>query len=141
MDIVQIIALVVAWALTVFLSLAYFKAGKFKFTAPIETLVAAGLAWTAEIPKGLVRTIGFVEILGVVGIILAPLASQFVGLSWAQPWGVAAAFGLVLTMVVAIIMHIARGEFKYTYKINLQLFFAALVLTVLLAQYGAPLFA
>jgi hypothetical protein len=136
----QIIALVVAWALTVFLSLVYLKAGRFKLTAPIDTLVAAGLAWTKEIPKGLVRLIGFLELAGVAGIILAPIASEFLNLAWAQPIGVAAAVGLVLVMVVGIVMHIARGEFKYTYKINLQLLFAAAILSVLLAVYGGSVF-
>lgn len=141
MDAVQITAVVVAWALTVFLSLVYLKAGRFKLTAPIDTLVAAGLAWTKEIPAGLVRLIGLLELLGVAGIVLAPIASEFLGFAWAQVWGVAAAIGLTLTMIVGIIMHIARGEFKYTYKINLQLVIASAALAAILAVYGSPLFA
>ncbi|MEN9990181.1 MAG: hypothetical protein RL508_1160 [Actinomycetota bacterium] len=137
----NIVAIVAAWALTVFLSLVFFKAGRFKFTAPIETLAAAGMAWTKQIPAGLVRTIALLEILGVAGIVLAPIASEFLGFGWAQPWGVAAAAGLTLTMIVGAIMHIVRGEFKYTYKINLQVIAAGLVLTVLLALYGGSVFA
>ena len=44
-------------------------------------------------------------------------------------------------MLVAIVMHIGRGEFKYTYKSNLALFFASLVLAVILAIWGGNVFA
>ena len=136
----NVIAVVAAWALTVFVSLVFFKAGRFKLTAPIDTLVAAGMAWAKQIPSALVRTIALLEILGVVGIVLAPIASEFLGFAWAQAWGVAAAAGLTLTMVVAAIMHIVRGEFKYTYKINLQVIAAGAALVALLAAFGQPLF-
>ena len=132
--------IVVGWVLTVFLVMAYLKAARFKLTASIQTLVDAGLAWAAVAGKPLVRTIGSLELLGAIGIVLAPAASEFLGLSWAQPWGVAAAGGLTLVMVVGIIMHIARGEIKYTWKVNLALLLAALVLTVILSLYGGKLF-
>ena len=137
----NIVAIVAAWVLTVFLSLVFLKAGSFKLTAPIETLAAAGMAWTKQIPSGLVRAIALVEIIGVAGIVLAPIASEFLGFGWAQPWGVAAAAGLTLTMAVAAVMHIVRGEFKHTYKINLMVTIAGLILTVLLALYGSSVFA
>lgn len=141
MNALSIVAVVVAWLLTAFLSFVYFKAGSFKLTSPIETLVAAGMGWAKEVPAGVVRAIAALELLGVAGIILAPLASEFIGFGWAQPWGVAAAIGLTLTMAVAAIMHIVRGEFKYTYKNNISLLLASAVLTVLLISFGAPLFA
>jgi hypothetical protein len=137
----NIFAVVVAWALTIFLAGVFLKAGRFKLTAPIETLVGAGMAWAAQIPAGLVRLIAALELLGAVGIILAPIASEFLGFGWAQPWGVAAAAGLALTMIVGAVMHIVRGEFKYTWKINIAIIVASVALTVLLAVAGAPLFA
>jgi hypothetical protein len=137
----NIFAVVVAWALTIFLAGVFLKAGRFKLTAPIDTLVGAGMAWAAQIPAGLVRLIAALELLGAAGIILAPIASEFLGFGWAQPWGVAAAAGLALTMIVGAIMHIARGEFKYTWKINSAIIVASVALTVLLAVAGAPLFA
>jgi len=140
MNALVIVGLVVAWALTAFLALTYYKAGKFKLTAPIDTLVAAGLAWTKEIPAGLVRLIGLVELLGVAGIILAPAASEFLGWGWALVWGIAAAAGLTLTMLVGATMHVVRGEFKYTFKINTALILASAVLSVLLVYVGGPLF-
>jgi hypothetical protein len=137
----NIFAVVVAWALTIFLAGVFLKAGRFKLTAPIDTLVGAGMAWAAQIPAGLVRLIAALELLGAAGIILAPIASEFLGFGWAQPWGVAAAAGLALTMIVGAIMHIVRGEFKYTWKINSAIIVASVALTVLLAVAGAPLFA
>jgi hypothetical protein len=137
----NIFAVVVAWALTIFLAGVFLKAGRFKLTAPIDTLVGAGMAWAAQIPAGLVRLIAALELLGAAGIILAPIASEFLGFGWAQPWGVAAAAGLALTMIVGAIMHIVRGELKYTWKINSAIIVASVALTVLLAVAGAPLFA
>jgi len=136
----QIAAVVVAWALTAFLVVTYFKAGTFKLTAPMETLQAAGMGWTAKAGKGATRTIALLELLGGTGIVLAPIASEFLGFGWAQAWGVAAAVGLVLVMVVAIIMHGARGETKYTIKINLMLLGASVIVAVLLAVAGGHLF-
>ena len=121
-------ALIIALAASVFLALTYFKAGKFKLTAPIDVLVGAGLGWTAQIPAGLVRTIALLELAGAAGVILSPIA-VLVGLTWAGVLAVAAAIGLVLVMIVAIIMHGARGETKYTIKINLALLGAAVIAT------------
>jgi len=89
----------------------------------------------------LVRVIAWLELLGAVGVILAPLAAIFLpGFEWALVWGIAAAAGLALTMVVAFIMHVVRGEAKYTWKNNLGLFAAAAVATVLQALVVLPLF-
>jgi protein-S-isoprenylcysteine O-methyltransferase Ste14 len=132
----QIFAVVVAWLLTAFLAFTYFKAGSFKLTAPIATLVEAGMGWAGKISPATVRLIAALELLGAAGIVLAPIASEFLGFSWAQPIGVAAAAGLTLVMVVAMIMHGARGETKYTIKINSALLIAAGALTALLAAFG-----
>ena len=136
----QIAAVIVAWALTAFLAITYFKAGKFKLTAPMSTLVEAGMGWTTKAGEPTVRLIALLELAGAAGIVFAPIASEFLGFAWAQWVGVAAAAGLFLVMVVAIIMHGARGETKYTLKINLQLLAAAGIVAVLLAFYGGKLF-
>lgn len=128
-DATSITALVVALAASAFLALTYFKAGKFKLTAPIETLVGAGMAWAGQIPAGLVRLIAALELAGAAGVVLAPIAT-LIGLAWAAGFAVAAAIGLALVMVVAIVMHAARKETKYTIKINLALLVAALVAAV-----------
>ena len=129
----HIVLQIIGWALVVPLVLGLGKAGLFKLTASIEVLAGAGLVWVKEIPTFLVRLIALLELAGVAGIILAPAASQFLGFAWAAIWGVLAAAGLSLTMIVAAVMHIVRGEFKYTWKANLSLFAYAAVLTAVLA--------
>ncbi|MEN9603459.1 MAG: hypothetical protein RLZZ06_485 [Actinomycetota bacterium] len=129
----SIVLQIVGWALTIPLVLGLGKAGLWKLTSPIDSLAAAGLAWVKEIPTGLVRLIAILEILGVAGIVLAPAADQFLGFKWAAIWGVLAASGLALTMLVAAVMHIVRGEFKYTWKNNVSLFAFAAVLAGVLA--------
>ena len=128
---------IAAWALTVFLTMVYFKAGKFKLTAPIETLVQAGMTWTKQIPSFVVRLIALLELVGVAGIILAPAAYEFAGFEWALIWGVLAAAGLALTMIVALVMHVVRGEIKYTWKINTYVILASAALTAILVALPA----
>ena len=130
----HIVLQAIGWILVVPLVMGLGKAGLWKLTTPIEALAAAGLTWTKEIPVFLVRLIALLEIAGVAGIILAPAADQFLGFAWAAIWGVLAAAGLALTMLVAAIMHIVRGEFKYTWKGNLSLFAFAAALTAVLAS-------
>ena len=98
------------------------------------------MGWVAKVPFGLVRLIAWLEILGAIGVVLAPIGAYVTGLVWAQWVGVAAGAGLALTMVVAFIMHVARGEAKYTWKMNLGLFAAAAIATVLQALVVLPLF-
>ena len=125
---------IIGWALVIPLVVGLGKAGFFKLTASIDVIAGAGLVWVKEIPAFLVRFIALLELAGVAGIILAPAASQFIpGFEWAAIWGVLAAAGLALTMVVAAIMHIVRGEFKYTWKANVSLFAYAALLTAVLA--------
>ena len=128
----HIVLQIVGWALTVPLVMGLGKAGLWKLTSPIAALAEAGLAWVKEIPVFLVRLIALLEIAGAAGIVLAPTADQFLGFGWAAIWGILAAAGLALTMLTAAIMHIARGEFKYTWKNNVSLFAFAAALTAVL---------
>jgi hypothetical protein len=43
-------------------------------------------------------------------------------------------------MLVAFIMHVVRGEAKYTWKVNTQMFLVAVVATVLQALVTLPIF-
>ena len=137
MNIIIAIAAILVSAFTAF---GFFKAGSFKSKASKETLLGAGMGWVEKIPFGLVRLIAWLEILGAIGVVLAPIGAYVTGLVWAQWVGVAAGAGLALTMVVAFIMHAARGEAKYTWKMNLGLFAAAAIATVLQALVVLPLF-
>jgi hypothetical protein len=53
--------------------------------------------------------------------------------TWATGLGVAAAAGLALTMVVALILHIVRKEIKYTWKMNIGLLVLATADAVVIA--------
>lgn len=126
-------------AVSVFVAFGFFKAGKFKATASRETMLGAGFGWIEKLPTAIVRLIAWLELAGALGIVLAPLAAYLVpGFEWAQIWGVLAAAGLALTMVVAFVMHVVRGEAKYTWKANLSLLAAAVAAGVLQALVQLP---
>jgi hypothetical protein len=136
----MIVLAIAALAVSIFAARGFYKAGSFKAKANKETLLGAGMGWVAKVPFGLVKLIAWLEILGAIGIVLAPIGAYLTGFQWAKLVGVAAGAGLSLTMVVAFIMHVARGEAKYTWKMNLGLFAAALAATVLQALVVLPLF-
>lgn len=137
----MIIVAILALAVSAFVAFGFFKAGKFKAFSPREALLAAGFGWVEKLPFGVVRLIAWLELLGAVGIVAAPVAAYFIpGFAWAQFLGVLAADGLALTMLVASIMHIARGEFKYTWKANLGLLVASIAAIALQMSVTLPLF-
>lgn len=135
----MIVLAIAALAVSIYAARGFYKAGSFKAKADKETLLGAGMGWVAKVPFGLVKLIAWLEILGAIGVVVAPAGAYLTGLVWAQWVGVAAGAGLALTMVVAFIMHAARGEAKYTWKANLGLFAAAAIATVLQALVVLPL--
>jgi hypothetical protein len=122
----NILIIVLAAAASLFTAFAFFKAGKFKAFSTKETLLAAGFGWVATTPFAVVRLIAWLELLGAAGLVIAPIG-YFLGFTWAIWFAVAAAAGLALTMVGAIILHARRGEAKYTLKMNLQLLVVSLL--------------
>jgi hypothetical protein len=135
----NIVLAIAALAVSGYAAFSFFKAGKFKATASKETMLGAGFGWIEKIPTGLVRVIAWLEILGAVGLVLAPVLAYVVpGFGFAQWVGVAAALGLALTMVAAAWVHIARNEFAYTWKMNLTLFGVAVLAGVLQALVSLP---
>lgn len=127
----QVLA-IAALAVSAFVAFGFFKAGKFKATATREVMLGAGFGWIEKLPTSTVRLIAWLELAGALGIVLAPLVAYLVpGFEWAQIWGVLAAAGLALTMLVAFIMHAVRGEAKYTWKANLSLLAMSVVAGVL----------
>jgi hypothetical protein len=123
---VDIFIIIAGFAVSAFTAFAFFKAGKFKATSSKETLLQAGFGWIEKIPFGVVRLIAWLEILGAIGVVVAPIG-YLLGYTWAIWFAIAAAVGLALTMVGAIWVHAARGETKYTLKMNLNLLVASLV--------------
>lgn len=135
----NIVLAIAALAVSAFLAFGFWKAGSFKAKASKETLLGAGFGWVAKLPMGTVRLIAWLELLGAIGVVVAPIGFYLTGFVWSQLIGVAAAIGLALTMVVAFIMHAARGEAKYTWKMNIQLLVVAIVAAVLQALVAYPL--
>jgi len=91
------------WVIQVLLALAFLAAGVPKATQPIPAL-ATRITWAKDVPAPYVRFIGIAEILGALGLILPALTGVL-------PWlTIAAAIGLAIVMVAAIIFHLARGE-------------------------------
>ena len=136
MNIFLAIAAIIFSALTAF---TYFKAGSMKAKASEETLLAAGMGWVKG-RMGFTRLVAWLEILGAIGIIAGPVGAWVTNFEWSKWTGVAAGAGLTLTMIVALIMHIVRGEIKYTWKMNIGIIAAAGIATGLQAAVALPLF-
>jgi 4-hydroxybenzoate polyprenyltransferase len=122
----NILVIVLAAAASLYTAFAFYKAGKFKAFSTKETLLSAGFGWVETTPFWTVRLIAWLELLGAAGLVIAPIA-YFLGLTWAIWFAVAAALGLALTMVGAIILHAKRGEGKYTFKMNMKLLVVSLL--------------
>jgi hypothetical protein len=84
------------------------------------------MGWVDTTPMPLVRTIGALEVLGAIGLILPPLTGILPGLA------VAAAIGFVIIQIGAIAVHARRGE------INVIGFNVALLVLACLAAGFAP---
>jgi hypothetical protein len=137
MNIVIAIAAVLVSALN---ARGFYKAGSFKAKATKETLLGAGFGWVEKTPMGVIRLIAWLEILGAIGSVVAPIGAYATGMAWSLWVGVAAAAGLALTMLVAFIMHAVRGEAKYTWKANTSMFLLSVTAAVLQALVVLPLF-
>lgn len=92
------------WLVQGLLALAFGAAGLMKLTTPIATL-ASTMAWVESAPW-LVRFIGGAELLGAIGLIL-PAATRI--LPQLTIW---AAAGLNTIMVLALGLHVYRGEWS-----------------------------
>ena len=93
------------WIVAALLGVFFLFAGGKKVVQSQEQL-APMMAWVDQIPMWLVRCIGVLEILGVVGLILPPLTGI-------APWlAMVAAIGFVVLQVLATGLHWSRGERK-----------------------------
>ena len=136
MNIIFAIAAVIFSALTAF---TFFKAGSMKAKASEETLLGAGMGWVKG-RMGFTRLVAWLEILGAIGILAGPFGAWVTNFEWSKWTGVAAGAGLTLTMVVAYLMHVVRGEAKYTWKMNFGIIAFAAIATALQAVVTLPLF-
>ena len=91
------------WVIQILVALAFLAAGIVKVSQPLERL-QKNMSWVTVTPLVLVRLIGTLEILGALGLILPAVTGI-------APWlTTAAAIGLVLTMIGAIILHFRLHE-------------------------------
>lgn len=93
------------WVVQVVLAGFFAMAGFMKLSQPIEALVASGMSYAGDYPELLTRFIGTMELLGAIGIILPAATRILPGLT------PLAAAGFALIQVLAMGVHISRGEF------------------------------
>ena len=91
------------WIAAGTLAVLFLLAGLMKATQPKEKL-SANMPWVEDFSSGQVKAIGIVEVLGAIGLIvpaatgIAPILTPL------------AAVGLVVTMLLAIVVHVRRNE-------------------------------
>jgi uncharacterized membrane protein YphA (DoxX/SURF4 family) len=91
------------WIIQGLLAFAFFGAGAMKLATPVDQL-AAQMAWVTHVPAAGVKLIGLAEVLGAIGLILPSV------LRFRPRLTPLAASGLALTMLGAVVTHIAIGE-------------------------------
>lgn len=103
---------VALWVVQGLLAAAFLTAGVtklFGYPSAYETM-----PWVRDVPEALTRTIGALELLGAIGVLL-PRATGV--LPWLTP---VAALGLGTVMILAVAFHVSRGEAGVT-PVNLVL--------------------
>ena len=93
------------WIIAALLALLYLYSGGLKVLRSKDQLRPM-MGWIDTVPLRLVRTIGVLEVLGALGLVLLPLTGIAAGLA------LAAAIGLALIQVGGISLHLSRGEAK-----------------------------
>jgi uncharacterized membrane protein YphA (DoxX/SURF4 family) len=116
------------WIVQTLLAAIFLVTGTTKLTQPRLELAAGPMAWAADVTDVQFRTIGLLEVLGALGLILPGalgIAPMLVPL---------AATGLALTMVGAIVTHLRLGE---TDRLAVPIVVLALALFVAIERFGA----
>lgn len=114
---------VVLWIIAGVLAMLFLMAGSLKLIQSKEKLASSGMGWTEDFSAGTIKTIGALEVLAAVGLILPAalgIATFLVPL---------AALGLAALMVGAIITHARRKETQM-FVVNGILLALALVVAV-----------
>jgi uncharacterized membrane protein YphA (DoxX/SURF4 family) len=115
------------WTVAGILAFAFLGAGLMKLVRSKQQLVGAGMPWVADASPAFVKTIGVLEILAAIGLIvpaLSGVAPVFVPL---------AAVGLVLVMLGAAVLHARRKEIP---NIFIALIILALAAFVAWGRFG-----
>lgn len=115
------------WIVAGLLVAMYLYSGTLKLTRSKDQLRPM-MGWIDTVPLPQVRTIGALEILGALGLVLPPLTGYAPGLA------VAAAVGLLLIQVGGIVVHLRRNEARLI-GLNLALLVLAGLATWLSLQW------
>jgi uncharacterized membrane protein YphA (DoxX/SURF4 family) len=116
----------VVWVLQILLALAFVLAGVMKSTRPRQQL-ATSMGWVEDFSDNTVRTIGLLEVLAGIGLLLPAVtgvATVLVPL---------AAVGLALLMLLAALTHRRRGESQ---MIGINAVLLVLAVVVAWARFG-----
>jgi uncharacterized membrane protein YphA (DoxX/SURF4 family) len=92
------------WILAGFVAAIFLGTGLLKLTTDRDRLIGAGLAWAEDFSAETIRTIGVLEVLGAVGLVVPPLVGVLPVLS------PLAATGLALLVAAATVVHVRRRE-------------------------------
>jgi uncharacterized membrane protein YphA (DoxX/SURF4 family) len=124
---------IVLWILAGLLAAAFLAAGGMKLAQPKEKLAAnPNMAWAEDFSPGMLKTIGALEVLAAVGLILPAV------LGIVPVLVPLAAAGLVLLMVGASITHARRKESQ---AVVTNVVLIALALVVAVGRFGPYPFA
>jgi hypothetical protein len=92
------------WIVQALLAALFLATGMTKLTQPRVKMAAGPMVWAEDVTDRQFRTIGLLEVLGAIGLLLPT------SLGIAEVIVPLAATGLALTMVGAIVTHIRLGE-------------------------------
>ena len=118
------------WTVQALVAAIFFITGMTKLTQPRAKMAAGPMSWAADVTDEQFRTIGLLEVLGAIGLILpgaldiAPVLTPL------------AAVGLALTMVVAIAVHLRHGEAN---RLLVPIVLLALCAFVAIERFGPTL--
>lgn len=118
----------VLWIVQTLLAAIFLVTGLTKLTQPRAKMAAGPMSWAADVSDAQFRTIGVLEMLGSIGLILPALLGIAPGLT------PLAATGLALAMIGAALTHLRLGE---TSRMAAPLILLVLAAWVAIERFGA----
>jgi uncharacterized membrane protein YphA (DoxX/SURF4 family) len=115
------------WIVSWLLAVAFVVGGASRALVPPERLAGVGLAWVRDVPAPLLKTIGVLEVLGGLGLVLPVLTGI---LSVLTP---IAACGLAVIMLGGLVFHLRRREWQ---GVPITLVLAAATIFVAVARFA-----
>jgi hypothetical protein len=94
-----------AWIVAFFLGMLFLATGAMKLIVPYEQ-GRARIGWIGDVPAGRYRLVGWLEIIGAIGVMFPTLVDAF---DWVVP---IAGVGLAAIMVGAMGLHLRRHEWR-----------------------------